>query len=212
MVSVMLGARVDRPTRDFAARGGRCGHDRAGSSARVAAEPRISDVLCRHHSLGRRISERCERWGPLPGPKWLKPGRRRGDVLGHCRPCDGPHRCRAFQYDVALRLLANLLSVPVMGLFVVPSAVVAALLAPFGLEAMALTMSWDGHCVDPYGFRLGVAPWMARRGLWSARLGLSCHWCIRCLVDGLVAGTQRDGPEQCPWLPWHFCCGTRVTT
>ena len=33
------------------------------------------------------------------------------------------------------RLLANLLSVPVMGSIVVPAAVVAALLAPFGLDA-----------------------------------------------------------------------------
>ncbi len=54
-------------------------------------------------------------------------------------------------------LLANLLSVPVMGSVVIPAAVVAALLAPFGLE-------WIGLQVMGLGLNwiLWVAEWVAR--------------------------------------------------
>ncbi len=53
-------------------------------------------------------------------------------------------------------LLANLLSVPLMGVLVIPSAVLALCLAPFGLEALGL------HLMG-FGLRwiLGVADWVA---------------------------------------------------
>lgn len=53
-------------------------------------------------------------------------------------------------------LIANLLSVPLMGILVVPAAVVAALLAPFGLEALGLIpMGWGLSWI------LMVADWVA---------------------------------------------------
>ncbi|WP_371808569.1 ComEC/Rec2 family competence protein [Ruegeria sp. HKCCD7221] len=77
-------------------------------------------------------------YGPLPGPKWFKP------VIGlllssaiaglATAPIGAAHFNSLSHYG----LLANMLSVPVMGTVVVPSAVVAALLAPFGLEGVAL--------------------------------------------------------------------------
>jgi len=53
-------------------------------------------------------------------------------------------------------LIANLLAVPVMGLAVMPAAVMAGLLAPFGLEAPALWVMQQGTT-----WILGVAQWVA---------------------------------------------------
>ncbi|NOD87516.1 MULTISPECIES: ComEC/Rec2 family competence protein [unclassified Ruegeria] len=81
--------------------------------------------------------------GPMPGPKWLKP------VVGVLMSsaiaglATAPIGAAHFNTMSHYGLLANLLSVPVMGLLVVPAAVVAALLAPLGLEAIPLTvMGW----------------------------------------------------------------------
>ena len=53
-------------------------------------------------------------------------------------------------------LIANLLSVPLMGALVIPSAVLAALLSPFGLEAVGLIpMGWG------LGWILFVADWVS---------------------------------------------------
>ena len=90
------------------------------------------------------------------GPNWLKP------VLGvvissavagaATAPVGAAHFNTLSQYG----LIANLLSVPLMGILVIPAAVVAACLAPFGLEglplqAMGLGLRWI----------LGVAHWIA---------------------------------------------------
>jgi competence protein ComEC len=90
------------------------------------------------------------------GPSWLKP------VLGvvissavagaATAPVGAAHFNTLSQYG----LIANLLSVPLMGILVIPAAVVAACLAPFGLEslplqAMGLGLRWI----------LGVAHWVA---------------------------------------------------
>jgi competence protein ComEC len=90
------------------------------------------------------------------GPGWLKP------VLGvvissavagaATAPVGAAHFNTLSQYG----LIANLLSVPLMGILVIPAAVVAACLAPFGLEslplqAMGLGLRWI----------LGVAHWVA---------------------------------------------------
>ncbi|MFC7703500.1 ComEC/Rec2 family competence protein [Plastorhodobacter daqingensis] len=53
-------------------------------------------------------------------------------------------------------LLANLLSVPLMGTLIIPAAVLAALLAPFGLAAVPLSAMELGT-----GWILGVAAWVA---------------------------------------------------
>ncbi|MFT4706488.1 MAG: competence protein ComEC [Ascidiaceihabitans sp.] len=53
-------------------------------------------------------------------------------------------------------LIANLLSVPLMGLIIIPSAVLAAVLAPFGFEAIGLHIMGAG-----LRWILGVAEWVA---------------------------------------------------
>ncbi len=84
---------------------------------------------------------------PLPGPKWLKPvvGLLMSSAIAGLAtaPIGAAHFNTMSHYG----LLANMLSVPVMGTIVVPAAFVAALLAPFGLEAfplhvMGLGLQW----------------------------------------------------------------------
>ncbi|MFT4961369.1 MAG: competence protein ComEC [Paracoccaceae bacterium] len=90
------------------------------------------------------------------GPNWLKPVM--GVVISSAvagaatAPVGAAHFNTLSQYG----LIANLLSVPLMGILVIPAAVVAACLAPFGLEglplqAMGLGLRWI----------LGVAHWVA---------------------------------------------------
>ncbi|WP_037315747.1 ComEC/Rec2 family competence protein [Ruegeria halocynthiae] len=95
-------------------------------------------------------------YGPLPGPKWLKPvaGLLMSSAIAGLAtaPIGAAHFNTMSHYG----LLANLLSVPVMGAIVVPAAVVAALLAPFGLETLALNVMGLGlHWI------LGVAEWVS---------------------------------------------------
>ncbi len=73
----------------------------------------------------------------------------------------------AFHFNTVAQygLLANLLGVPMMGVVVMPAAVVAALLAPLGLDWLALTaMGWG------IGYVLGVAEFVA--GLGGAVIGV----------------------------------------
>lgn len=67
-----------------------------------------------------------------------------------------PYSAAHFNQVAQWGLLANILSVPVMGLLVIPGAVAAAVLAPFGLE-------WIGLQVAAVGLRwiLFVAYWVA---------------------------------------------------
>lgn len=90
------------------------------------------------------------------GPNWLKP------VLGVvissavAGAATAPVGAAHFNTLSQFGLIANLLSVPLMGILVIPAAVVAACFAPFGLEglplqAMGLGLRWI----------LGVAHWVA---------------------------------------------------
>ncbi|WP_170381035.1 ComEC/Rec2 family competence protein [Ruegeria atlantica] len=76
--------------------------------------------------------------GQLPGPKWLRPvvGLLLSSAIAGL--ATAPIGAAHFNTMSYYGLLANMLSVPVMGLIVVPAAFVAALLAPLGLEVMAL--------------------------------------------------------------------------
>ncbi|WP_171099356.1 ComEC/Rec2 family competence protein [Ruegeria sp. HKCCD7255] len=80
------------------------------------------------------------RQNQLPGPKWLRP------VLGVLMSsgiaglATAPIGAAHFNTMSHYGLVANLLSVPVMGTVVVPAAVVAALLAPLGLEWMPMAV------------------------------------------------------------------------
>lgn len=95
-------------------------------------------------------------FGRMPGPKWLKPVA--GLILSSAiaglatAPIGAAHFNTMSHYG----LVANLLSVPVMGTIVVPSAVVAALLAPFGMEWIALMVMGVG-----LRWILGVSEWVS---------------------------------------------------
>lgn len=80
----------------------------------------------------------------LPGPKWL---RAIGGVLmssAIAGLATAPIGAAHFNMVPHFGLLANVLSVPIMGVVVVPAAVVAALLAPFGLEGAPLQVMGVG--------------------------------------------------------------------
>lgn len=110
-------------------------------------------------------------------------------------------------------LLANMLAVPVMGLVIIPAAVLAAILTPFGLEGLALTVmdpailwilavagmvsSWPGalsFVVAPGPFVLPVLALGALfLGLWR---GGGRFWGAPVLISGVLLwmGAER------PWL------------
>ncbi|MFT7595294.1 MAG: competence protein ComEC, partial [Paracoccaceae bacterium] len=91
-----------------------------------------------------------------PGPDWLRPVF--GVVIssavagGATAPVAAAHFNMVSHYG----LLANLLSVPLMGVLVIPAAVLAACLAPFGLAAWGLFLMGLG-----LRWILGVAHWVS---------------------------------------------------
>ncbi len=139
--------------------------------------------------------------GQMPGPKWLKPVT--GLILSSAiaglatAPIGAAHFNTMSHYG----LMANLVSVPVMGMIVVPAAVVAAFLAPIGLDWLALMVmgvglrwilavsDWvsgldgaQGYVVSPPGYVLPVlALCMLWLILWQGRarwLGLAAAACV----------------------------------
>ncbi len=131
-------------------------------------------------------------YGPLPGPKWSKPvtGLLMSSAIAGfaTAPIGAAHFNTISHYG----LLANMLSVPMMGTIVVPAAVVAALLAPFGLEMLALAvmglgLEWilviadwvsgldgaQGHVVSPPSY---VLPMFALGALWLTLWSGSARW------------------------------------
>jgi competence protein ComEC len=97
-----------------------------------------------------------------PAPNWLKP------VLGVvisstvAGAATAPYAAAFFNTLAHYGLVANLLSVPLMGVLVIPAAVLAACLAPFGLEAIGLWFMGLG-----LRWILAVATWVS--GLDGAR-------------------------------------------
>jgi competence protein ComEC len=106
------------------------------------------------------------------GPKWLRP------VLGVVMSsaiagaATAPFAAAHFNTVSHYGLIANLLSVPLMGVLVIPAAVLAMCLAPFGLEGVGLwIMGWGlrwilgvAHTVanldGARGFVPGPGPWV----------------------------------------------------
>ncbi|SEP56183.1 competence protein ComEC [Thalassovita taeanensis] len=90
------------------------------------------------------------------GPRWLRPVMAVVISSAVAGAATGPVGAAHFNQLSHFGLPANLLSVPLMGVLVMPSAVVAALLMPFGAEGPAL---W----IMGLGLRwiLGVAHWVA---------------------------------------------------
>ncbi len=72
------------------------------------------------------------------GPKWLRPVSAVVVSSLVAGLATAPFAAMHFNHVAHYGLLANVLSVPVMGILVVPAAVVAAVLAPIGLEALPL--------------------------------------------------------------------------
>ena len=94
--------------------------------------------------------------GPLPGPKWLRPVWAVLISSGVAGLATAPVGAAHFNTMSHYGLLANLLSVPVMGTVVVPAAVVSALLAPLGLEGLGLHVMGMG-----LQWILAVAGWIS---------------------------------------------------
>lgn len=78
-------------------------------------------------------------------------------------------------------LIANLLSVPLMGTAVMPLAVLAACLAPFGLSALALKLM-----APAVGWILGVAHWVADLEGAVGRVASPPGWALPVLALGML--------------------------
>ncbi|WP_294228044.1 ComEC/Rec2 family competence protein [uncultured Shimia sp.] len=78
------------------------------------------------------------------GPKWLRPVSAVVVSSLVAGLATAPFAAMHFNHVAHYGLLANVLSVPVMGALVVPAAVVAAVLAPIGLEAFPLWVMEQG--------------------------------------------------------------------
>ncbi|GGO52081.1 competence protein ComEC [Roseovarius pacificus] len=91
-----------------------------------------------------------------PGPRWLRPAVAVVISSAVAGLATAPVAAAHFNQIAHYGLLANLLSVPLMGVLVMPAAVLAACLLPFGLEGVALWVMGQG-----LGWILGVAHWVA---------------------------------------------------
>lgn len=90
------------------------------------------------------------------GPRWLRPAVAVVISSAVAGLATAPVAAAHFNQIAHYGLLANLLSVPLMGVLVMPAAVLAACLLPFGLEGVALWVMGQG-----LGWILGVAHWVA---------------------------------------------------
>lgn len=96
------------------------------------------------------------------GPRWLRPAATVAISSAVAGLATAPIAAAHFNQIAHFGLIANLLSVPLMGALVMPAAVLAACLMPLGLEAIALWLMGLG-----LRWILGVAHWVA--GLEGAR-------------------------------------------
>ncbi|MCM2562136.1 ComEC/Rec2 family competence protein [Lutimaribacter sp. EGI FJ00015] len=92
------------------------------------------------------------------GPKWLQPLAAVVISSAVAGAATGPVGAAHFNQMAHFGLPANLVSVPLMGVLVMPAAVLAAILMPFGLEAVALWLMGQG-----LAWVLAVAHWVADR-------------------------------------------------
>lgn len=95
--------------------------------------------------------------GTQIGPKWAQPFFLVVISSGIAGLATAPIGAAHFNTVAHYGLIANLLSVPLMGLIIIPSAVLAAVLAPFGFEAFGLHIMGAG-----LRWILGVAHWVAQ--------------------------------------------------
>lgn len=151
-------------------------------------------------------------FGSAFGPKWLRPiiGVLMSSAIAGLAtaPIGAAHFNSLSHYG----LVANMLSVPVMGTVVVPAAVIAAILAPFGLEWIGLAvmgagLEWilavsdwisglegaQGYVVSPPSY---VLPIFALGALWIALWRGGARWVgvAPCMVAIALWG-QGNRPE-----------------
>lgn len=115
------------------------------------------------------------------GPAWLKPVLAvviSSAVAGAATaPIGAAHFNTLSQYG----LIANLLSVPLMGVLVIPAAVIAVFLAPFGLEFIGLeVMGWGLRWI------LGVAHWVASIDGAQRHVASPGPWVLPVLAMGML--------------------------
>ncbi|OBY27219.1 ComEC/Rec2 family competence protein [Leisingera sp. JC1] len=119
--------------------------------------------------------------GAVPlGPRWLRPVLALVISSAVAGAATAPFAAAHFNTIPHYGLLANLLSVPVMGTIVIPAAVLALCLVPFGLE-------WIGLAVMQWGME-----WI----LWVARTVSG--------FDGSVSHVAAPGPWVLPLLAGGF--------
>ncbi len=99
------------------------------------------------------------------GPRWLRPMLAVVISSAVAGAATAPVAAAHFNQMAQYGLLANLLSVPLMGVLVMPAAVVAALLMPLGLDWIPLWVMGQG-----LRWILGVSGWVA--GLEGARIAV----------------------------------------
>ncbi len=113
------------------------------------------------------------RWTP---PRWAMPVLTLVLSSAVAGAATAPIAAAHFNQIAQYGLLANVLTVPLMGALIIPAAVIAALLVPFGLEALALIpMQWGISWI------LAVAKWVAS-------------------LDGAVWYVPAPGPGVLPLL------------
>ncbi|MCP9483104.1 ComEC family competence protein [Shimia sp. CNT1-13L.2] len=109
------------------------------------------------------VFETLQKRGPLEMPRWVRPAFALCVSSFVAGAATAPFGAAHFNAVAAYGLPANLMAVPIMGVVVVPFAVVAACLSPFGLEVVGLVpMGWGLEAI------LRVAHFFA--GLEGARL------------------------------------------
>lgn len=124
--------------------------------------------------------------GPWVGrlPKWMRPIAALVVSSGVAGLATAPFGAAHFNVIAHFGLLANLLAVPVMGLIVMPSAIVMAVLSLFGLESigfalMHLGLAWILFVAEwvaalPHGTRMVIAPAPAVLPLVTLAMCLMC--------------------------------------
>ena len=126
------------------------------------------------------------------GPKWLRPVMAVVISSGVAGLATAPIAAAHFNAIAHYGLIANLVSVPLMGVLVMPAAVVAAVLAPLGLDmlplwAMGLGLRWI----------LGVANWVASLEGARGHVVGPGPWVLPLLSVGFLFVVLWQG-----WLRW----------
>lgn len=103
-----------------------------------------------------------------------------------------PFAAAHFNMFAQYGLLANLLSVPVMGLAVMPGAVIAGLMAPIGLEEPGVWIMRTG-----LAWILGVAHWVSDLDGAVIRVATPGAWAIPCVSFAGLFLCLWQGPLRC---------------